>query len=105
MSDKSFTEHSRSRVTFSHDFFADYHTALITDIRADDNCNDVYTGVKAHPLIDLQKLNQSQILAYKVSLVAEEVSHLRPFLPAEIFIHAVKLAAQASNTDPSLAKY
>jgi len=106
MSDKRFTEHNtRTRTTFSREFFADYHTALLADIRTDDNCNDVYTGDKPHPLINLQKLNQSQIIAYKVSLVSEEVLRARPFVPAEAFLHAVKSAALIVKENPPLAKF
>ena len=90
MGDKRSTDTTRSRTTFSREYFADYHTALLADIRTDDICNDVYTGARPHPLVELQRLNQSQIIAYKVALVAEEVSRTRPFVPAEAFIHAVK---------------
>ena len=105
MGDKRSTDTTRSRTTFSREYFADYHTTLLADIRTDDICNDVYTGARPHPLVELQKLNQSQIIAYKVSLVAEEVLRTRPFVPAEAFIHAIKIAALAAKTDPPLAKY
>ena len=82
MGDKHLTDSTRSRTVFSREFFADYHTVLLADIRADEACNDVYTGTTPHPLVELQRLNQSQILAYKVSLVTEEVLHTRTFVPA-----------------------
>ena len=104
MGDKHHTDSSRSRTVFSREFFADYHTALLADIRADQACNDVYTVTTPHPLIELQRLNQSQILAYKVSLVAEEVLRARPFVPTEAFLHAIKLAALATSKDPPLPK-
>ena len=103
MGDKHHTDSSRSRTVFSREFFADYHTALLADIRADEACNDVYTGTTPHPIIELQRLNQSQILAYKVSLIAEEVLRTRSFVPVETFLHTVKLASRTRVERPASA--
>ena len=73
MDGKQYTDPSRSRLTFTREFYADYHTALLSNIRTDDACNDVYTGAQPHPLVELQLLNQNQILVYKINLVPEAV--------------------------------
>ena len=104
MDDKQYTEHSRSRLTFSREHYADYHTALLSKIRTDEVCNDVYTGNQPHPLIELQILNQTQILAYKVNLVPAAILKLRPFVPAEEFLHSIKHAATLANKNPPLDK-
>ena len=57
MDDKQNTDLTRSRLTFTRDFYADYHTALLSKIRTDDACNDVYTGAQPHPLVELQLRN------------------------------------------------
>ena len=98
------TDPRKSRLTFSREFYADYHTALLSQFRSDDECNDVYTGAQKHPLIELQLLNQQQILDYNVHLVAAAVLQSRPFGPTEDFIYAIKVAATAAKTDPPLAK-
>ena len=105
MDGKQFPADQRKpRLTFSREYYADYHTALLSQFRADDDCNDVYTGAQKHPLIELQLLNQQQILDYNIHLVAEAVLQSRPFAPTEDFIYRVKLAAAAKNVDPPLAK-
>ena len=105
MDDKHFTTDSRkSRLTFSREHYADYHTALLAQFRSDEECDAVYTGTQKHPLIELQLLNQSQILSYNVNLIAEAVLQANPFDPTEDFIYRVKLAAAAKNEDPPLAK-
>ena len=98
------TDPSKSRLTFSRNHYADYHTALLSQFRSDDNCNDVYTGAQKHPLIELQLLNQQQILDYNVHLIAAAVLQSRPFAPTEDFIYAIKLAAADKKVDPPLAK-
>ena len=92
----------QTRLTFSGEFFADYHTSLVSRIRADDSCEELYTGYLPHPLIELQQRNQQQILDYGIELVAPAVLEHTPFEPTEYFIRAVKRAATASNNDPPL---
>ena len=104
MDDKQNTDFQRSRLTYSREHYADYHTALLSKIRTCDQCDDVYTGAQAHPLIELQLLNQQQILDYNIHLVAPAVLKARPFVPTEEFIQAVKAKALAANTDPPLAQ-
>ena len=106
MDDKQNTDFQRSRLTYSreHYKYADYHTALLSKISTCDQCDDVYTGAQAHPLIELQLLNQKQILDYNINLVAPAVLKARPFVSTEEFIQAVKASALATNTDPPLAK-
>ena len=93
------------KLTFSKEFFADYHTALISRIRACDECDEVYTGYAPHPLIELQQKNQQQILSYNVPLVAPELLKHKPIEPTEYFIRSIERAAQAANKDPPLDRY
>ena len=95
MDDKQNTDFQRSRLTYSREHYADYHTALLSKIRTCDQCDDVYTGTQPHPLIELQLLNQQQILNYEINLVAPAVLTSRPFVPTEEFIQAVRLKAAA----------
>ena len=55
------TGNSRYRLEFSQQFFADYLTAVIAQIRQDTDTDNVYSGVTPHPLIGLQTSNQRQI--------------------------------------------
>ena len=103
MDDKqTYTDSRRPRLTFPREFYTDYHTVLLSQIRTCDICNDVYTGALKHPLVELQILNQKQILDYGITLVAQAVLQHRPFVPTEEFIHAVRIAAAKANVKPPL---
>ena len=58
---------------YSSEQFADYWTALTSRVRQDDDLDKLFTGIMAHPLITLQKSNQSQITDdYHLTLISEE---------------------------------
>ena len=81
---------------FSRELFADYRTSLILRVSQNEQCDKVYSGTMPHPLINLQKLNQTQILEYKCTLVAEGLLQHNPIESAETFVNGIK--ANCSNT-------
>ena len=89
---------------FSRELFTDYWTALISRVRQDENCDNVYSGSMPHPLIMLQKTNQKQILELGCTLIAEAVLQHDPIEPADKFIVSIKNAAILHKTDPPLNK-
>ena len=91
-------------LTFSREHFADYYTALVSRIRATDECDGVFTGYIPHPLIELQSENQQEILDYGISLVAPALLTHRPFEPADELVYSIEQAAARANRDPPLAK-
>ena len=87
MSDNvSHAGNTRYRLEFSQQFFADYLTAVIAQIRQDTETDNIYSGVTPHPLIGLQERNQTQIVALQIQLVAPAVLQFHPFAPTEKFI-------------------
>ena len=88
---------------FTRELFTDYWTALISRVRQDETCDQVYSGTLPHPLIRLQKQNQKQILEYKCTLVPEAVLQHNPIEPAEKLVRDVKNAAALRQVDPPLA--
>ena len=95
--DRDQSKNPLPRLTFTQEFFADYHTALVSRIRTCDECDGVYTGFLPHPLIKLQTENQQQILDYNVDLVSPELLESQPFEPTEYFIFLIKQAAEAAT--------
>lgn len=91
-------------LSYSREQFADYWTALISRLRQDDDCDQIYSGSMPHPLVMLQKKNQQQIRGYDVTLVAEALLQSNPIEPTEMFINAIKIAAATANQDPPLAQ-
>ena len=87
---------------YSGEQFADYWTALTARVRQDDECDQLFTGTMLHPLIELQKQNQQQILDYNLTLVSEEKLKAYPIQPADFLIAAIKVAAQEADNDPPL---
>ena len=89
---------------FTRELFTDYWTALISRVRQNETCDQVYSGTMPHPLIRLQKENQKQILEYKCTLVADAVLQHNPIEPAEKLIKSITNAAWLAKVDPPLAK-
>ena len=90
---------------FSREMFSDYWTALISRVRQDDTCDQVYIGILPHPLVQLQKDNQAQILDYECQLVAEAVLEQNPIEPADKLLAAIRFAAAIAQKDPPLDKF
>ena len=90
---------------FSRELFADYWTAVVSRVRQDDECDQVYSGIFPHPLISLQQSNQQQILSYNCVLVPEEVLKADPIQPADFLIAAIIVAAKELNVDPPLDQH
>ena len=90
-------------LSYSREQFADYWTALISRVRQDDDCDQIYSGSMPHPLVMLQKKNLQQIQGYDVTLVAEALLQSNPIEPTEVFINAIKIAAATANKDPPLS--
>ena len=88
---------------FSNEQFADYWTTLTFRVRQHEECDQLFTGAMKHPLIDLQRETQKQILDYRLTLVSEEKLKQEPFQPTEFLLAAIKVAAQESDADPPLS--
>ena len=87
---------------FSREQFADYWTSLLSRIRQDDECEQVYTGIVQHPIIALQQQNQQQITDYHITLVAEAVLNADPIAPADRLLASIQVAAAATGArDPA----
>ena len=98
-----YTQEKPAPLSYSREQFADFWTALISRVRQDEDCDQIYSGSMPHPLVDLQKKNRQQISEYAVTLVAEAFLESNPIEPTEIFITAIKLAATRANKDPPLS--
>ena len=91
-----------SPLSFSRQQFADYWTALISRVRQDDDCDQVFSGSMPHPMVLFQKQNHQQILDYGLTLIAEAVLAVNPIQPAELLLQEIKHAAAQANKDPPL---
>ena len=95
-----YTENAKyHRLEFSQEFFADYFTSLLSQIRCDKDCEALYTGKQKHPLILVQTQNQRQLQTLHIQFIPEAVLVFRPFAPTEKFILDV---TTKSNADPKL---